>query len=94
MGTFSEYICNLLGFDKFLPSSSGVEACEAACKLARRWGVEVKGVENDKASILMMNECFWGRTITACSGTNDFVRYNNFGPLTPGFPLVDFNNLE
>ena len=45
MGTFSEYICNLMGFDKFLPSSTGVEACESACKLARRWGYVVKGVE-------------------------------------------------
>ena len=94
MGTFSEYLCNLLGFDKFLPSSSGVEACESACKLARRWGVVVKGVDNEKASVLMANGCFWGRSIAACSGSDDFIRYNNFGPMAPGFPLVDFNNLD
>lgn len=93
MGAFCEYICNLLGFDKFLPSSSGVEACESACKLARRWGYVVKGVEADKASILMANGCFWGRSITGCSGSNDPMRYTNFGPLTPGFPLVPFNDV-
>lgn len=94
MGAFAEYLCNLLGFDKYLPSSSGVEACESACKLARRWGYVVKKVEPNKASILMANGCFWGRSITACSGSNDYDRYANFGPLTPGFPLVDYNNVQ
>ena len=42
----------------------------------------------------MANGCFWGRSITACSGSDDFIRYNNYGPLTPGFPLVDYNNLN
>lgn len=93
MGTFSEYLCNLLGFDKFLPSSGGVEACEAACKLARRWGYVHKKVEHDKASIIMANGCFWGRSITAAGGSSDPQRYTNFGPFTPGFPLVDFNDV-
>lgn len=77
-----------------MPSSGGTEACEAACKLARRYGYVVKGVEEDKAEILMTNGCFWGRSITACSGSDDLVRYQNFGPLTPGFPLVDYGNVE
>jgi ornithine--oxo-acid transaminase len=94
MGSFSKYLCELLGYDKFLPSSSGVEACESACKIARRWGYVVKGVEHDKASILMMNGCFWGRSIAACSGSDDYSRYKQFGPLSPGFPLVDFDNVE
>lgn len=94
MGTFAEYLCNLLGFDKYLPSSSGVEACESACKLARRWGYVHKKVEHNKASIIMANNCFWGRSITASGGSSDFQRYNNFGPFTPGFPLVDFNDLN
>ena len=53
LGPFAEYICNLLKYDKMLPSSTGVEACESACKVARKWGYEIKGVEKDKASILM-----------------------------------------
>lgn len=94
MGTFSSYICELLGYDKFLPSSGGVEACESACKIARRWGYEVKGVEPDKASILMANGCFWGRSITGCSGSDDISRTHNFGPFTPGFPLVPYNDVD
>lgn len=94
MGPTCEYLTNLLGFDKFLPSSSGVEACESACKLARRWGYVVKGVEQDKASILMANGCFWGRSITAASGSNDPIRTTNFGPFTPGFPLVNYNDVN
>lgn len=94
LGPFSEYLCNLLGYDKFLPSSSGVEACESACKLARRWGYVVKGVEHDKASIIMMNNNFWGRSITASGACDDETRYQNFGPFTPGFPLVAYNDVD
>ena len=83
-----------MGYDKFLPSSSGVEACESACKAARRWGYMVKGVEDDKASIIMANGNFWGRSITASGGCDDPTRYEKFGPFTPGFPLCDYDNLE
>uniref|UniRef100_A0A7S3IYC8 Ornithine aminotransferase n=1 Tax=Strombidium inclinatum TaxID=197538 RepID=A0A7S3IYC8_9SPIT len=94
MGAFSKYITELLGFDKFLPSSSGVEACESAIKVARRWGYVSKGVEQDKASVILPNGCFWGRSITASGACDDPARYTNFGPFTPGFHLVDYNNLE
>ena len=94
LGVFAEYICNLTGYDKFLPSSGGVEACESACKLARRWGYNVKGVEANKAHIIMCNGNFWGRSITASGACDDDSRSKNFGPFTPGFPLVDYNNLE
>jgi len=67
----AEYICNLLGYDKYLPASSGVEACEAAVKLARKWGYTVKGVEEDRANIIMANGCFWGRSITASGACSD-----------------------
>jgi len=71
MGEFSAYLCDLLGYDKFLPSSTGVEADESACKVARRWGYVVKGVEADKASILFPNGNFWGRSITASGACDD-----------------------
>ena len=61
--------------------------------MARKWGYEKKGVEPNQASIVMANGCFWGRSITACSGSDDPTRYTNFGPYTPGFPLVDFDDL-
>lgn len=49
LGPFAKYMCDLLGYEKFLPSSSGVEACESAVKVARRWGYAVKGIEKDSA---------------------------------------------
>jgi len=94
MGKFGEMISNLSGYDKFFPSNGGCEACETAVKFARRWGYRVKGVEADKAEIIMANENFWGRSITASGACNDPSRYTDFGPFTPGFPLVDYNNLE
>jgi ornithine--oxo-acid transaminase len=94
MGPFCEYFCNLIGYEKFLPSSGGVEACESACKLARRWGYVVKGIEDNKANILMAKKCFWGRSITAASGCDDPLRMKHFGPFTPGFPLVDYDDVE
>jgi ornithine--oxo-acid transaminase len=94
MGTFAEYLGDLLGYDKYLPSSSGVEACESACKLARRWGYVVKKVQHNQASILMAKGCFWGRSITASGGCDDPVRMANFGPFTPGFPLVAYDDVE
>jgi len=94
MGTFAEYLCNVMGYEMFLPSSTGVEACESACKLARKWGYNVKGVEHDKASIIMANGNFWGRSITASGACDDPSRYTGFGPFTPGFPLVDYNDVD
>ena len=93
MAMFSKHICEVLGFEKFLPSSTGGEACESAVKLARRWGYVVKGVEENKASILMAKGCFWGRSVAAISGCNDPIRYTNFGPFVPGFPLVPYNDV-
>ena len=67
---------------------------ETACKLARRWGYTVKGVPDNQARILFPNNNFWGRTITASGACDDPSRYTNFGPFTPGFDLIDFNDLS
>ena len=83
-----------MGFDTYLAASSGVEACEAAVKLARKWAYTVKGIEDGKANIILMNGCFWGRSITASGNCSDPGRYTHFGPHTPGFHLVDFNDLS
>jgi ornithine--oxo-acid transaminase len=93
MGKFGEMICKLTGYDKFMPANGGCEACESACKYARRWGYHVKGVESDKAGIIMANNNFWGRSITASGACDDPSRYTDFGPFTPGFPLVDYDDL-
>lgn len=84
----------MLGYDKYLPSSSGVEACETACKVARRWGYEVKKVKANEAEVVMARNNFWGRSITASGACDDHNRYRNFGPFTPGFPLVPYGDIE
>ena len=94
LGQYEEYITRLFGFDKVLPMNTGVEACETAIKLARRWAYRVKGVEPNKAKILFAKGNFWGRTLAAISASTDPSSYIDFGPYLPGFELVDYNNLE
>src|SRR5687768_16548876 len=77
-----------------LPMNSGVEAVETAVKLARRWGYVTKNIEDDKARIIATNGCFHGRSITMCKVSDDPIRYTKFGPFTPGFDLVPFNNVD
>lgn len=89
----AEFLCDYLGFDKFLSASSGVEACEAAVKLARKWGHTRKGVPQNTASIVMANNNFWGRSITASGACTDHSRGENFGPHTPGFHMVPYNDV-
>mmetsp|Transcript_25068 Transcript_25068/g.24815 ORF Transcript_25068/g.24815 Transcript_25068/m.24815 type:complete len:332 (-) Transcript_25068:32-1027(-) len=93
-GEYAEFINKTFGYDKYIPMNSGSEACETAIKLARRWGVRVKGVDNDKATIITARKCFWGRTIGGMSGCDDPLRYEDFGPLCPGFDMVPFNDAE
>jgi ornithine--oxo-acid transaminase len=94
MGEFGEYISKLSGYEKMMPANGGCEACESAIKFARKWGYNVKKVEHDKAGVIMANNNFWGRSITASGACDDPSRYTDFGPFTPGFPLVDYDNLE
>jgi ornithine--oxo-acid transaminase len=94
MGAYSEYITNLLGYDKVLPCNTGVEAGETAIKLARKWAYEVKGIAPNQATVLFATDNFWGRTLAAVSSSTDPESYNNFGPFCPGFDFVQYNNLE
>lgn len=94
MGPTCQYLCNLLGYDKFLPMNSGAEAGETAVKLARRWGYVKKGIPDNQANVVFMEGNFWGRTITASGACDDPIRYEKFGPFTPGFPLVPFDDTE
>lgn len=94
LGDYAEYVTGLLGFDKILPMNSGVEAVETACKIARKWGYTVKKVEANQASIVFPSNCFWGRSIAAISGCDDESRMANFGPLAPGFEIVEYGNIK
>lgn len=72
--------------------NTGVEAGETAVKLARRWGYVKKMIPDNKAVVIVAKGNFWGRTITASGACDDPSRYTNFGPFTPGFELVPYND--
>ncbi|KAI8463066.1 MAG: ornithine aminotransferase [Monoraphidium minutum] len=93
LGDYEEYITKLFGYDKVLPMNTGVEGGETACKLARRWGYDVKGVPKDRAKILFAAGNFWGRTMSAISSSTDPSSYEGFGPFMPGFEVIPYNDL-
>lgn len=93
LGEYEEYITTLFGYEKVLPMNTGVEGGETACKLARRWGYDVKKIANNQAKIIFAEGNFWGRTLSACSASSDPQCYERFGPYMPGFNLVPYNNL-
>ena len=94
LANYSEKICNLFNYDKVLPTNTGVEAGETAIKIARAWGYMKKNIEKNKAKVIVANNNFWGRTITAASSSTDPLAYNNYGPYTPGFIPVPYNDID
>jgi ornithine--oxo-acid transaminase len=88
MGLFLKKLCEFTGYENALPMNTGAEAVETALKCARRWGVEVKGVENGKQEIVCVEENFHGRTLAAISMSSDPDSYVNYGPYVPGFVRV------
>lgn len=87
-------LCELTGFEMVLPMNSGAEAVETAVKAARKWGYKVKGIENDKAEIICAENNFHGRTITVISFSTEEQYRDGFGPMTPGFPIVKYGDIE
>lgn len=94
LGEYEQYITSLFGYDKVLPMNTGVEAVETAIKLARRWGYEVKGIEENKAVILTAAHNFHGRTSTVISFSTDPSSYTGFGPFMPGFQVIPYNDVS
>jgi ornithine--oxo-acid transaminase len=94
MGLFLQKLCEFTGYEMALPMNTGAEAVETALKCARRWGVEVKGVENGKQEIICVEDNFHGRTIAVISMSSDPDGYANYGPYCPGFKRVPYNNAE
>lgn len=90
---FAKFITGLFGYDKVLPMNSGAEAVETAIKLCRKWGHEVKGISPEKAKIIVCENNFHGRTSTIISFSTDPASKKNFGPFSPGFELVPFNDI-
>jgi ornithine--oxo-acid transaminase len=93
MGEYEEYITRLFGYDKVLPMNTGVEAVETALKLARRWGYDVKGIQEGKAKIIACENNFHGRTISVISFSSDEGSRRSFGPFTPGFEVIPYNDI-
>ncbi len=94
LGPYEKYITEYFGYEKVLPMNSGAEADETAIKLCRRWGYEKKGIPENKAKIIVCDGNFHGRTITIISMSTDPDAYNGFGPYTPGFVKIPYNDLE
>jgi ornithine--oxo-acid transaminase len=94
LGEYSEFITRFFGYDKVLPMNTGVEAVETGLKLARRWGYEVKGVAANKAKIITCAQNFHGRTISVISFSSDEGSKKDFGPFTPGFEVIPYNDIH
>ena len=93
LGEWEEYIAKYFGYDKVLPMNSGAEADETALKLCRRWGYDVKGIPADQAKIIVCDNNFHGRTITIVTLSNDPSSYAGFGPFTPGFVRIPYDDI-
>ncbi len=94
LGEWEEYMTELFGYDKMLPMNSGAEADETALKLVRKWAYKVKGISRNEAKIVVCNGNFHGRTITIVSMSSDPDAYNDYGPYTPGFVNIPYNDLD
>ena len=94
MGEWEEYITKYFGYDKVLPMNSGAEADETALKLCRKWAYKVKKVPQNEAKIIVCNGNFHGRTITIISLSSDPDAYKDYGPFTPGFEKIEYNDIE
>jgi len=93
LGEYEQKITSLFGFDKVLPMNSGAEAVETAVKLARKWSYEVKGISENAAKIIVCENNFHGRTTTIVSFSNDPDANQNYGPFTPGFIKIPYNDI-
>jgi len=94
LGEFEQYITEYFGYDKVLPMNSGAEGDETALKLCRKWAYEKKGIPENEAKIVVCEGNFHGRTITIISMSTDPDSYKGFGPYTPGFVTIPYNDTE
>lgn len=93
LGPYEKYVTEYFGFDKVLPMNTGAEAVETAIKLCRKWAYEKKGIAENEAKIIVCDNNFHGRTTTIISFSNDPDANKNFGPYTPGFVRIPYNDL-
>ena len=94
LGLYEQFLSEYFGYEKVLPMNTGAEAVETAIKLARKWGYDVKGIAENEAKIVVCGENFHGRTTTIISFSSDPDARGKFGPYTPGFVSVPYNDKE
>ena len=94
LGVYEKFMTDFFGFDKVLPMNTGAEAVETAIKLARKWAYEKKGIAENEAKIIVCENNFHGRTTTIISFSNDPDARKNFGPYTPGFIRIPYDDLS
>ncbi|MDB5200208.1 MAG: rocD [Chitinophagaceae bacterium] len=94
LGEYAEFITKYFGYDKVLPMNTGVEAVETAIKLCRKWAYEIKGIEKNKAKIIVCENNFHGRTTGIISFSTDPSATKNYGPFATGFEVIPFNDLN
>jgi ornithine--oxo-acid transaminase len=94
LGPYEKYVTGLFGYDKVLPMNSGAEADETALKLCRKWAYTKKGIPENQAKIIVCEGNFHGRTITIISMSSDPDAFKGFGPFTPGFISIPYNDLD
>lgn len=93
LGEYEEYVTKFFGYDKVLPMNTGAEGDETALKLCRRWGYDKKGIPENEAKIIVCEGNFHGRTLTIISMSTDPDSYKGFGPFTPGFVKIPYNDI-
>jgi len=93
LGVFEKFITGYFGYDKVLPMNTGAEGVETAIKLCRKWAYEKKGIAENEAKIVVCSNNFHGRTTTIISFSNDKGAHKNFGPYTPGFIKIPYNDI-
>lgn len=94
LGVYEKFATEYFGFDKMLPMNTGAEAVETAIKICRKWAYEKKGLAENQAQIVVCEQNFHGRTTTVVSFSSDDNARANFGPYTPGFITIPYDNLD
>jgi ornithine--oxo-acid transaminase len=94
LGEYEQFMTSMFGYDKLLPMNTGVEAVETAIKLTRRWAYNVKGIADNQAKIIVCEGNFHGRTVNVISFSTDPDSNKKFGPYTPGYVTIPFNDID
>ncbi|MBW6499026.1 MAG: ornithine--oxo-acid transaminase [Bacteroidales bacterium] len=94
LGVYEKYVTEYFGFDKVLPMNTGAEGVETAIKLCRKWAYKKKGIPQNEAKIVVCENNFHGRTTTIVSFSNDPDGYGDYGPFTPGFIRIPYNDVD